>query len=44
MADPMTLTHLALTLAAAGILALGGAPLVALIAAATVAYLTGSDE
>ena len=42
--DPMTLTHLALLLAAAGILALGGAPLVALIAAATVAYLTGSDE
>ena len=40
---PMTLTHLALLLAAAGVLALGGAPLVALIAAATVAYLTGDD-
>lgn len=39
----MTLTHLALLLAAAGVLALGGAPLVALIAAATVAYLTGDD-
>lgn len=43
MADPMTLTHLVLLLAAAGVLALGGAPLVALIAAATVAYLTGDD-
>ena len=39
----MTLTHLSLILAAAGVLALGGAPLVALIAAATVAYLTGDD-
>lgn len=39
----MTLAHLILTLAAAGILALGGTPLVALIAAAVIAYLTGDD-
>ena len=44
MADPMTLTHLALLLAAAGILALGGAPLVALIPAAVISYLTKNES
>ena len=39
----MTLTHLTLALAAACILALGGTPLVALIAVATIIFLVRDE-
>ena len=43
MADPMTLTHLTLTLAAACILALGGSPLVALVSVAVIISLVRDE-
>lgn len=39
----MTLTHLSIILGSCGVLALGGAPLVVLIAAVVIAYLTQED-